>query len=645
MVEPKLAGAGDVKTRLLWQEQTGFQLSELDADIAGTRITGDLAYAPSSEEVSGQIQLVSPDLSTFADITAMDLSGSIDLNAKGAADLPSKAYQLDAQFTGNDVQVGIAQLDALIAGVMEGNVKGRLDGESLSVETLRFSSPLLSVNAGNNGTSDFLTYQASLKDVAPIAPGFSGPFALNGTARLIEPNAQRLEIDATANGPAGLTMRANGTVNEFGRSVDLALTGAAPLGLANSSIAPNSVQGNLRYDLTVQGAPQLGSVSGQLAISDGRVALPDSGIILGQVGGSVTLSDARARVDVTGVSTAGGSFSVTGPVSLTSGNAAELTIALRSFGVTDPELYETSLSGQVRVVGPLTQAARVSGDIQLGTTEIMVPSGSAGLGGDIPDIKHVGAPRGVAATLDRAGVRASSSSGSTRAMPLNLVITAPNQIFVRGRGLDAELGGRLVLGGTTAEVAPSGSFELIRGRFDILGRRFVMSEGLINMRGSLDPFLRFVAETDTDAGIVRLVLEGLASAPELSFESDAGLPQEEAIAQLLFGRGLENISALQAASLVSAIATLSGRSSGGVTSRLRTALGLSDFDVTTSESGTSQLRAGAYINENIYSEITIDSEGNQAIDLNLDITPNLKAKGGTNSAGNTGIGIFFERDY
>ena len=117
------------------------------------------------------------------------------------------------------------------------------------------------------------------------------------------------------------------------------------------------------------------------------------------------------------------------------------------------------------------------------------------------------------------------------------------------------------------------------------------------------------------------------------------------MARLLFGRGLDSISPFQAAQLVTAAATLSGQRSGGLSGSLRKSLGLSDLDVTTTEDGGNQVRAGAYINENIYSEVVVDSDGNREINLNLDINSNLTVRGGTSTEGNTGIGVFFEKDY
>ena len=57
------------------------------------------------------------------------------------------------------------------------------------------------------------------------------------------------------------------------------------------------------------------------------------------------------------------------------------------------------------------------------------------------------------------------------------------------------------------------------------------------------------------------------------------------------------------------------------------------------------MSAGAYVSDNIYTEVTADSAGRQQINLNLDVTRNLTAKGSASNDGDTGIGLFFEKDY
>jgi translocation and assembly module TamB len=167
----------------------------------------------------------------------------------------------------------------------------------------------------------------------------------------------------------------------------------------------------------------------------------------------------------------------------------------------------------------------------------------------------------------------------------------------------------------------------------------------VRFQGDLVPYLRFVTSTTTNTGEVRIVIEGKATSPEVSFESTPDAPQDEVLAQLLFGRNISEISAFQALQLASAVATLAGRGGAGVISNLRTGFGLDDLDVTTTDSGATAVRAGKYISENVYTDVTAASDGTADVSINLDLTKNLTAKGTVGSDGNTGIGIFFEKDY
>jgi translocation and assembly module TamB len=317
----------------------------------------------------------------------------------------------------------------------------------------------------------------------------------------------------------------------------------------------------------------------------------------------------------------------------------------------DPELYSTQVSGTVTLVGPLQGGAQVAGRLTLGQTDIRVPSSSITSLGDLPDVVHVGADAAVRQTLARAGVLNGGSGGGGasdrpgRAYPLNIVIDAPSRIFIRGRGLDAELGGRLTIGGTTANVIPVGRFELLRGRIDILNQRFNLTEGSASLQGDFVPYIRLVAATETTTGTrINIIVEGPASEPEVSFVSVPELPQDEVLSQLIFGRNLESISPFQAVQLASAISTLAGRG-GGAVDRLRENIGLDDFDVTTDEEGATAVRAGKYLSENIYTDVTVTSEGGTEINLNLDLTNEFTAKGSVDQDGDTSVGIFFERDY
>src|SRR5690606_38081915 len=140
-------------------------------------------------------------------------------------------------------------------------------------------------------------------------------------------------------------------------------------------------------------------------------------------------------------------------------------------------------------------------------------------------------------------------------------------------------------------------------------------------------------------------IDGDARDPEITFASDPDMPQEEVLSQLLFGRGLDRITPLQAAQLANAVAVLAGRGGAGIVGRLRESVGLDDLDLATDDEGNVTVRAGKYLSENIYTDVAVGSDGTSTIELNLDITPELTARGSIDSDGTSAIGLFYERDF
>src|SRR5690606_32556497 len=124
---------------------------------------------------------------------------------------------------------------------------------------------------------------------------------------------------------------------------------------------------------------------------------------------------------------------------------------------------------------------------------------------------------------------------------------APNQIFVRGRGLDTELGGAVRLTGPVTNVKPVGGFELLRGRLDILTQRVTFDEGRVTLIGDMNPQLYFVARTDGGDITVLVTVQGTVDNPDIKFSSEPELPQDEVLARLIFKRSMSELSAFQIA--------------------------------------------------------------------------------------------------
>ncbi len=624
---------------------------DVGIDGAALRLVADgVALDPlgPARAIGGTLQLDTPDLGAFSTLAKRDLGGSLSATASGDVTLDLSAFNVDADLSGQGLSVGLAEIDQLLAGDLSAILDAERTGDAIDVTTLSLKTTLLDLAAnGSLGTDGSeMSLAGRLADVSPFVSGFSGPLTVVGTVG--QDADTRFLVDVKADGPGGATANVSGSAAPDGSSVDITIDGGAPLGLANRFIEPQSVDGSVTFDLAVQGTPALSSVSGVISSSGARFVSPGLGFTLDNIQLTTRLANARADLDVTTDVSTGGRIAVSGPVALTAPFNGDLGIALNNVTLSDPQLYETSVNGTVTMSGPLTGGARIGGELQLGETNIRIPSSGLGGAGEIPEVIHINEPPPVRGTRRKAGLLEAAESrngGGGRAFPLDIRVSAPNQVFVRGRGLDSEFGGALRITGTSKDVVPIGAFNLIRGRLDLLGQRLEIEEATVTMQGSFIPVIRIRAATQADDVTVIIQVLGPATNPEILFSSEPELPEEEVLARLIFRRGLETLSPIQAARLALAVRTLAGRGGEGVVGNIRQGAGLADFDVTTDEEGNAAVRAGAYLGENIYTDVTVNGAGDTELNLNLDVTPSVTLKGSTATSGDTSIGIFFERDY
>ena len=178
-----------------------------------------------------------------------------------------------------------------------------------------------------------------------------------------------------------------------------------------------------------------------------------------------------------------------------SGFPADIRIRISDGRYTDGRVVTTTMNGDLAIKGPLVSKPTLSGTVNLERTVITVPDRLPGSLASL-DVTHKNAPAAVRAQ-ERALAPPAATGGGSGALTLDLTVNASNQIFVTGRGLDAELGGSLRLTGSTAAPQAVGQFTLRRGRLSILGKRLTFTRGTINFAGSLVPNLDFAADSDS----------------------------------------------------------------------------------------------------------------------------------------------------
>ncbi|HEY0426018.1 MAG TPA: translocation/assembly module TamB domain-containing protein, partial [Rhodopila sp.] len=243
---------------------------------------------------------------------------------------------------------------------------------------------------------------------------------------------------------------------------------------------------------------------------------------------------------------------------------------------------------------------------------------------------------------------------------LNLTIDAPQQVFIRGRGLDAELGGTITIRGTTAKPIPDGGLHLRRGTLTVVGSTLNFTEGTIDFSGAgiADPSVHFVATSTTATIVATLTVSGSAKDPKITLSSVPDMPQDEILAQLLFNTSTSKLSPFQLAEIAAALASLSGATSGfDPLESLRNTFGLDRLSVGSNSSGSPTLEAGRYLTRGVYlgAKQSATGGGTQAT-VQVDIAKGLKlestagsgsttATGSTSSSDAASIGLTYQFEY
>jgi translocation and assembly module TamB len=260
------------------------------------------------------------------------------------------------------------------------------------------------------------------------------------------------------------------------------------------------------------------------------------------------------------------------------------------------------------------------------------------------DIRHIHAPPAVLAQLRDNAQQQPREKSST--IMLDIQLDAPSQIFVRGRGIDAEVGGNITIRGSAAAPQVAGAFTMRRGRLTILNRRLDFSDrSRITFAGDLTPALDMEATSTSGTTTLTVDVTGLATDPAITFSSSPALPQDEVLAQLIFGQSMSRLSPVQIAQLADAVSQLAGNRSTSLFEGLRNQLGVDDLDISTDEKGQTSVSVGRYLNERTYFELQQGGESGAKAIINLDVGRGVKLRGAAGGKGDGEAGIVYEHDY
>jgi translocation and assembly module TamB len=208
---------------------------------------------------------------------------------------------------------------------------------------------------------------------------------------------------------------------------------------------------------------------------------------------------------------------------------------------------------------------------------------------------------------------------------------------VRGRGLDAQLGGNLKLTGTLAQPKPVGAFNLVRGRLNVLTSELDLTRANLTFAGDLSPELDFLATTQAGGASVSIAITGNPADPQFFFGSSPDLPQDEILSRLLFGAPSGQLSPTQALALAQAAAIYSG--GNDTLEGLRRSLGLG---AASNSNNPLNKFVGDRVSLGVHTGATPAQTG---VEMSVTIYKQLKSKGAIDATGGASVGVGAEYEW
>ncbi|MGO7016648.1 translocation/assembly module TamB domain-containing protein [Rhizobium leguminosarum] len=471
------------------------------------------------------------------------------------------------------------------------------------------------------------------------------PFSIDASGKLA---GNRLTVDTSLAGDAGMSLKGGGSVVITGnRAMDMRFTGNLPFAVLGAPLAQQGLvaDGVATVNLQIGGTAAAPVINGTVSTNGTKLVDVRRNMAVNNLTATVTFNGSQAVISrLTGSLSGGGTISASGTIGIqpAGGFPADISIKLDKAVYVDGTLVVSTVNGTVGLRGPITNAT-LSGKLRLDKTSITVPEKLPTSLREI-DIRHKNAPRAVLAQLRDDGERKPGEKSSV--ITLDLEIDAPSHIFVRGRGIDAELGGLVTIRGTAAAPIVTGGFTMRRGRMTILNRRLDFSDkSRITFAGDMTPALDMEATSASGTTTLTVDVAGLATDPAITFSSSPQLPQDEVLAQLIFGQSMSKLSPVQIAQLADAVSQLAGNRSTSLFEGLRNQLGVDDFDVSTDSKGQTSVSVGRYLNDRTYFELQQGGSAGAKAVINLDVGRGVKLRGGAGGNGEGEAGIVYEREY
>jgi translocation and assembly module TamB len=450
-------------------------------------------------------------------------------------------------------------------------------------------------------------------------------------------------------GPSHVTVTGSAPLSQGG-ALDLKTDGLIDLVMLDPLLTAEGrrARGDVTLSAAITGTTAAPLISGNAQLRNGDVTDYSLGAHVSGLTATIQASGDTIRLTQFGGKAGPGTLGGSGSISLAGAMPVDLRFTADDARPLSSDLITALIDANVTVQGDVKGDLMVSGTLHVRRADIRIPD-KMPPGVAVLEVRDANAPPPPPPAPE-----------SQSTIALNLTLEAPQQVFIRGRGLDAELGGTIHLRGTTAKPIPDGGLELRRGTLSVIGTTLNFTEGTIDFSGGgiTNPSVHFVATSTTATIVAKLTVSGSAKDPKITLSSVPDMPQDEILSQLLFNTSTSKLSPLQLAQIAAALASLSGATSGfDPLESLRNTFGLDRLSVGSSSTGSPTLEAGRYLARGVYlgAKQSASGGGTQAT-VQVDLAKGLKlettagsgsssATGSTSSADAASVGLTYQFEY
>jgi autotransporter translocation and assembly factor TamB len=439
-------------------------------------------------------------------------------------------------------------------------------------------------------------------------------------------NDQRIDVDSSLDfqGRGTLKSRLQVVLRNNGSPT---INGILEVNIPNIYWAQNYVpysrglRGQIVGKVSLSGVIDKPRVTGQIALTDGYLRLPQLGTELTDVNVRIQADQSNQARIVGTMNSGGGVLTANGSLSLQDIKSWSAQMSLRGNNIkfVDTNEAEAYMTPNLEITAN-PQAVVIAGTVDIPKANINLK--------DVPELSIDESDDVVVIGETVKG----EDINAVRLQP-NILVRLGREVFFKGFGFSTQLTGGLRVTNSRNTIVTNGTMQIVNGRYQAYGQDLKIANGRLVFNGppkNVGVDVKAVREiTDGEVGIQ---LSGTLQNLKSTIVSDPVLDDTDALSYLLTGNSLSSATGRETALLMQAVRGLGIDGSDGLVQKLGKSLGLDDLSIVTKDDfRDSELQLGKRLGPKLYVKYLVgifDSAHRIAVDYKINKYLNLEVQAG-----------------